>query len=132
LSAKELLFAKIIRDADKLDNFRVKANDDVYAIANIDIAELSSATITESIYNAFMNSQTIVSSERRTSMDIWVSYIAFIFDLYFPVSLSYILERDYINILVDRIKYHNIDTKLKMNNIREFANMYIYNAYRDR
>lgn len=125
LTADELLYAKIIRDADKMDNFRVKSTYDLYTIANIDKKEIESAYISENIFNAFMSCQTILSNERKTSMDIWISFIAFIFDLNFTVSLEYILNNDYINKLVDRIEYKNIETKLKMEQIRAMSIEYI-------
>ncbi len=125
LNDKELLHAKIIRDADKTDNFRVKANDRFEDIFNSSLEKLENDTITEKIYNDFMNSKIIVSKERKTDMDCWVSYIAFIFDYNFNSGLRYIKEKDYINILVDRIDYKVEDTKNKMEHIRKHAINYI-------
>lgn len=125
LNEKELLHAQIIRDADKTDNFRVKANDRFEDIFNSSIEKLENDTISEKIYNDFMNNKIIISSERVTDMDCWVSYIAFIFDYNFNSGLKYIKENDYINILVDRIEYKNKDTKDKMKNIRKHALQYI-------
>lgn len=125
LNEKELLHAQIIRDADKTDNFRVKANDRFEDIFNSSIEKLENDTISEKIYNDFMNNKIIISSERVTDMDCWVSYIAFIFDYNFNSGLKYIKENDYINILVDRIEYKNKDTKDKMENIRKHALQYI-------
>ena len=56
---------------------------------------------------------------------MWVSYIAFIFDYNFSSGLKYIKEKNYINILVDRINYKNEETKQKMEQIRDCANEYI-------
>ena len=60
-------------------------------------------------------------------MDFWVSYIAFIFDFNYVYGLEYIYERDYINTIVDRLEYKNIDTKQKMQKIKEYALKYIEN-----
>lgn len=121
LNEKEFLHAQIIRDADKTDNFRVKANDKFEDIFNSSIEKLENDTISEKIYNDFMNNKIIISSERVTDMDCWVSYIAFIFDYNFNSGLKYIKEKNYINILVDRIDYKVKDTKDKMENIRNHA-----------
>ena len=53
--------------------------------------------------------------------------IAFIFDLNFDISLKYIKEKNYIDILIDRIEYKNYDTKQKMEDIRKCTKEYIEN-----
>ncbi len=131
LNETELLHAMIIRDADKLDNFRVKSNETFEDIANLSKEELENGTITDKIYNDFMNNKLIISKERKTQIDCWISYLAFIFDLNFNVSLVYIKENNYINILVDRIDYKVTDTKIKMENIRKHAIDYIDNKIKN-
>lgn len=126
LTERELLHAKIIRDADKTDNFRVKAEEDFKNIidnSNKDILE--NDIISENIFNDFMNSKIIVREDRKTHMDFWVSYIAFIFDYNYKFGLEYIKEMNYINIIVDRLDYKDIDTKQKMEKIRKHALEYI-------
>lgn len=125
LNEKELLHSKIIRDADKTDNFRVKANDSFEDILNSSKEKLENSIITEKIYNDFMNSKIIVNKERKTDMDCWVSYIAFIFDYNFLSGLKYIKEKNYINIIVNRIDYKIMDTKNKMEKVRIHAIDYI-------
>ena len=127
LTERELLHAKIIRDADKTDNFRGKATDRFEDMFNSTIEKVENSTISDKIYNDFLSNKTIVSSERITDMDHWVSYIAFIFDYNFNSGLKYIKEKDYINILVDRINYKVEDTKNKMEIIRKHAINYIDN-----
>lgn len=122
LTERELLHAKIIRDADKTDNFRVKAEEDFKNIidnSNKDILE--NDIISENIFNDFMNSKIIVREDRKTHMDFWVSYIAFIFDYNYKFGLEYIKEMNYINIIVDRLDYKNANTRQKMELIRKHA-----------
>lgn len=122
LSERELLHAKIIRDADKTDNFRVKAEEDFENIIDNSSKDiLENDIISENIFNNFMNSKIIVREDRKTYMDFWVSYIAFIFDYNYKFGLEYIKEMNYINIIVDRLDYKNIDTKQKMEKIRKHA-----------
>lgn len=110
LMEEELLHSKIIRDADKTDSFRAKSVDSVKVMANIDEAVMIKQKITDEIFNDFMSHKTIVSNKRKTFVDMWVSYIAFIFDYNFNSGLKYIKENNYINILVDRFKFENSDT----------------------
>lgn len=127
LKQKELLLSKIIRDADKLDNFRVKELED---FKNIFPGKYNSETINyESIslkvYNDFINCKCIRTEDRKTQIDFWISFIAFIFDLNFDISLNYIKEKNYIDVLIDRIECKNSDTKEKMEAIRKCAKTYI-------
>lgn len=122
LTERELLHAKIIRDADKTDNFRVKAEENFENIMDNSSKDiLENDIISNNIFNDFMNSKIIVREDRKTYMDFWVSYIAFIFDYNYKFGLEYIKEMSYINTIVDRLDYKNIDTKQKMELIRKHA-----------
>lgn len=128
LNERELLHAKIIRDADKLDNFRVKSEENFENIIdNSNKEKLENSMISEKIFNDFMSSKVIISQDRKTYLDFWVSYIAFIFDFNFISGLEYIKEMDYINTIVNRLDYKNEDTKQKMEKIRKHAIQYIEN-----
>lgn len=122
LTEKDLLHAKIIRDADKLDIFRVRLEDSIEnVIDNCSKEILENSTISENIFNDFMNNKLILSTDRKTPMDFWVSGIAYIFDFYFSCSLNYVKNMDYINKIVDRFDYKNAETKEKMEIIRKHA-----------
>lgn len=129
LEDNELLHCKIIRDADKLDNFRVKQKDkleDMFPkVYNSETINYES--ISDKVYEDFMKHKCIKLEDRKTVIDYWVCVIAFIFDLNFDISLQYVKEKDYIDILVDRIEYKNYDTKQRMENIRICAKKYIEN-----
>lgn len=132
LNDRELLHAKIIRDADKTDNFRVKATDDFENIMDNASKEiLENDIISDEIFNNFLESKVIVSEDRKTYMDFWVSYIAFIFDFNFKAGLRYIQKEDYINKIVNRLNYKNIDTKEKMKKIQKHAIQYVENRLKE-
>ena len=125
MSEKEILHSKLIRDADKMDSFRAKTEDDIYTMANITEDEIEKSLITDKLYHDFMSKKTILSKDRKTGIDMWISYIAFIFDINYKSGLKWIKEKEYINQLVDRFHYKNRDTKKKMEEIRNFALSYI-------
>ena len=81
--------------------------------------------ISPKVYNDFMNHKCIRLEDRQTQIDFWICVIAFIFDLNFNISLKYVKENHYIDILIDRIEYKNDDTKQKMEKIRKCANEYL-------
>lgn len=105
LSDMEILHCKIIRDADKLDSFRAKLEDDIYTMANITSEDIEKSYITDKVFNDFMNHKTILSKDRKTGIDIWISYIAFVYGLEFKCSYDLIRKNDYINKLFDRFNY---------------------------
>ena len=121
LSDIEIMHSKIIRDADKIDSFRAKTVDDIYIMSNIYPEDIENSIITDKVYNDFINEKTILSSDRKTGIDIWVSYIAFIFGLEFKCSYELINENDYINKLFKRFNYKDE----KMNDLKNKALNYL-------
>ena len=85
--------------------------------------------ISVKVYEDFMQQKCIKLEDRKTIIDYWVCVIAFIFDLNFNISLQYVKENNYIDILVDRLEYKNESTKQKMEDIRKCAKEYIKNKY---
>ena len=127
LNDAELLHSKIIRDADKLDNFRVKETEHFSNIfpSKYNPKTINFESISPKVYNDFMSQKCIKLEDRQTQIDFWICVIAFIFDLNFDISLKYVKENDYIDILIDRIEYKNNDTKKKMEDIRKCAKEYL-------
>lgn len=127
LDSRELLHSKIIRDSDKIDNFRVKEKDrfeDMFPTTyNPDT--INYEAISPKVYEDFLNYKCIKLEDRKTQIDFWICIIAFIFDLNFSISLDYIRDNNYVDILIDRIEYKNVDTKEKMENVRECAKHYL-------
>lgn len=127
LNEEELLHSKIIRDADKLDIFRVMQEDE---FKNIFIGMYNEETlnyekISQNVYNNLINNKCVLIENRKTQIDCWACIIGFIFDLNFDTSLKYVKENNYIDILIDRIDYKNKDTKQKMEQIRKNTKEYI-------
>ena len=74
----------------------------IYTMSNISKEEIENSYITDKVYNDFMNEKTIISKDRKTGIDIWISYIAFLFGLEYNCSYELIKEKDYVNKLFDR------------------------------
>lgn len=119
----EILHCKIIRDADKIISFRAKTTDDIYTMANITKDDIENSKVTEKVYETFMNHNTIFSKDRQTGLDIWVSYIAFIYGLEFKGSYEIINQNNYLNKLFNRFEY-KVDT-LMMEKLKKCAFDYL-------
>ncbi len=132
LTERELLHAKIIRDADKLDNYRVKMEEKIEnifpgVIKNSE--DLEKSIISDNVYNSVIKEECVDIKDRVYPLDYWICILAFTFDINFKETLSIIKDNNYINIIIDRFNYFN--SKEKMDKIREVLNIYIEKRLRD-
>lgn len=125
---RTLLHARIIRDADKLDNCRVKLVDDFETFMGVSAEETGKAEITPAVRDAALSGQCILSSERRTPMDYWVSYLVYFYDLNFRVSLDIVEENDFVRKIAGRVPYTNPQTKEAMEEIERSLIRYVHEA----
>lgn len=114
LDQRILLHAKLIRDADKLDNCRVKIEDGIEVMLGVGPEVVGAQQISDVIWDTCLKQKSILSQDRVTKMDYWVSYIAYFFDINFPETLAIIKEEDYVMRIINRISYTNPDTAQKM------------------
>ena len=127
--SRTLLHARLIRDADKLDNCRVKLEDDLLVFMGMSGEDIGAQVITQKVYDTALSCQCIYSPDRITKMDYWVSYVAYFYDIYFRASFDIIEEHDYLNKSIDRIPYSTPDTKAKMETIRTRLTEFIHHAH---
>lgn len=122
---RELLHAKIIRDADKLDNCRVKLEDSIETMLGVSAKEVGKSKISPEIMQQFEDRTSILSETRKTKMDYWMSYLAYFYDINFDVTYKIIEENHFVDKLVDRIPYENPATKKEMEKVRAELNAYV-------
>lgn len=120
-----LFHAKLIRDADKLDNFRVKLEDDLMTFMGMSGDQIGAQEISPKIYQTVFKNSTILSSDRVTKMDYWVSYIAHVLDLNFRESMDIVAENNYIDRLIRRIPCSNPATARQMQEIQTHIEAYV-------
>lgn len=122
---RTLLHAKIIRDADKLDNCRVKVVDSVETILGVSAENVGREEISPEVMRQFMRKESILSSTRKTKMDYWLSYLAYFFDINFMETLDIIREKRYAEQIIARIPYANPETAEQMEEVRRMLALYI-------
>ncbi|WP_421077531.1 HD domain-containing protein [Methanothermococcus sp. Ax23] len=125
LDAKSLLFAKLIRDADKLDIWRVvidyyeKKSDN----EKIGLGFLDEPYISDETYYAVKNKEIVGYEKVKTINDLKLLQMAWIYDINFHRTFEIIKERNYLkriyNTLPKSEKTYNIykDMKNYLNNI---------------
>ena len=81
--------------------------------------------VSENVLQAVRDHRCVRREERKTHLDMWVSYLAFIFDLNFPSSFRFIQGHDYINRCIDRMDYHGQSTREAMEEVRRICLDYV-------
>lgn len=125
LAPRELMHARLIRDADKLDNCRVKLEDRIEVLLGCSGEEAGRQEISEEIWQECRNKRSVHLEKRKTKIDYWVSYIAYFFDLNFAASAEIVREKQYVRKIIQRIPYTNPDTEKKMKELGEMVTDYL-------
>jgi len=106
LSERELLFAKLIRDADKLDILYVLGNPDIKGILKQDESEISEKLATDFFNNTPGNVHDIKSKN-----DGLVITFGYIYDINFKETYQIIKENKYYDKIYQRINRKDIFEK---------------------
>lgn len=123
LTQEELLFAKIIRDADKIDI--IYESEYIFYKGQEEL--INQSILTEKIYNQFMK-KTLVKKEKNVNLkfiDDIVCVLAFIFDINYKTSFKILKEKDYISKILNRYNFEDEKTSQRVEKIKKLANEYI-------
>ena len=111
---RQLLHARLIRDADKLDNCRVKLEESMETLLDMDEKTVGASPISPKVWESCKAEESVLSADRKTGIDYWMSYLALYFDINFPETYQIIKEQDYIRRIAERVPYSREDTKEKV------------------
>lgn len=124
LKEKELVFAKLIRDADKIDIIHEAVEMFWKGIEN----QINNTKISERVENQFKSYKQIKrgkDDEKIPNIDEVIGVIAFIFDVNYRESFEIIKKEDYINKILSRFDLKDQKSKEKIEEVRNIANIYI-------
>lgn len=124
LKDEELIQAKIIRDADKLDIF-YEWIENMFLESEEKVKSIEESTISEDYFNQFLNEVQIFNKPNQSPLDIIISTLAFIFDLNFKYSLQVVQAEDYINKILNKFNFKNSNTIEQINKIKEISNNFL-------
>lgn len=125
MNGEELLQSKLIRDSDKIDNFRLQAEEDPASLLLTQTDKLEKEEITKEVYQWLIEQKLVIFNRRKTNVDKWISLVGFLYDLNFKESLEYIKEKGYLTKAIHKIDYKNLDTIEKVKQIEKVANEYM-------
>lgn len=120
LSEKELLFIRLIRDADKIDILRL------YTIKGIDL-ELDDNAFSDEVYKLLLDKKEIDRKAITNKTDRLSISLGFVFDINYEYSFKYLKEKGYFDIVVDiyKKKTKNKELKKQLEEMRKVINNYI-------
>lgn len=123
LNEKELLFSKIVRDADKLDiYFEILT---MFYKTPEDLDPVENGVISDEHMEKILKNEDIERKMNQNKIDSLILLLCFVFDYNFKYSFEIMYKKDYINKIINRFDFKNPDTKEKMEKIREILNNYI-------
>jgi HD superfamily phosphohydrolase YqeK len=105
LDEDTLLLCKLIRDADKCDIFRVFACEDMVDTMGESDEQVAGETLSAPVFASIKRHTCVKRENRVTGLDIWVSFLAFVFDLYFQESVQIVTEQGYYRKPFDRVTF---------------------------
>ena len=96
LTEEEKTFCQILRDADKIDIFRVNCDTPPEEIYNVSAEELRTAAVSDAVKQCFLRRTAVRRDLRRTAIDYLVGHICLVFELVYPLSRQLAREQGYV------------------------------------
>lgn len=101
LNERQRMFCDILRDADKVDIFKVNADIPMEIIYDVTTEELKNGVITKEVLESFYKKETVLKSVRRSAVDHIVGHISLLFELVYKESYRQAREQGYVYKLLD-------------------------------
>lgn len=124
LTEKQLLFSKIIRDADKIDILY----ESIEIFWKNDEHKVNESIVSQEYINDFKKLKSLKSKSFETPIETVIKKIAYIFDINFKSTFKLLKDEDYINKILNRYNIKDNYTKRAMEEVRTIANNYIDNS----
>lgn len=127
LTERQLMFCNILRDADKVDIFKVNAEVPMEIIYDVTTEELKNGIITKEVLESFYRKETVLKSLRKSAVDHIVGHISLLFELVYPESYRQAKEQGYVYKLLD-FKSDVPDVDVEFGRMREYLDEFLKNV----
>lgn len=101
LDERTKMFCQILRDADKIDIFRVNCETPLEKIYQFTKEEWMHAEVSEEVMENFMQRQATPKAIRKTPADYLAAMISLAFELVYPISRKIAAQQGYLERLLD-------------------------------
>lgn len=124
LTERQRMFCDILRDADKVDIFKVNADIPMEIIYDVTTEELKNGIITKEVLESFYKKETVLKSVRRSAVDHIVGYISLLFELVYKESYRQAKEQGYVYKLLD-FKSDVPEVNAEFDNMRKYVDEFL-------
>ncbi len=118
LKGDNLLFTKMIRDMDKVDIYRV--------IAEEHESTFDKKEITEKVLETFRSRKTVNSFDKKSTTDNTYAHLAFLYDINFKESIDILKETKNLDTYLDKVSVSE-DSVKEFKMLRKEINSYVNN-----
>ena len=125
LNEEELLYAKIIRDADKLDIFYEGV--EIYWNTKKEKENIENSKISSKIEEQLKNEKQVkkLGNERNDTVDSLLMLLSYIYDINFRKTLERIDKENYVNKILNRFDFKDEKTKEQIEELKEILLKFI-------
>ena len=127
LTERQQLFCNMIRDADKLDIFRVCVENSFEVAHEYSVEEVKRSEVSEEVLRCFERFETLDYSKRKFPADIFLGHIAMCFGLFYPQSRKLAAEQGYMERMAD-FSFSNEESQEKYEYMKKRLNFFLSNA----
>lgn len=121
LTERQRMFCDILRDADKVDIFKVNADIPMEIIYDVTTEELKNGIITKEVLESFYKKETVLKSVRKSAVDHIVGHISLLFELVYKESYRQAKEQGYVYKLLD----FKSDVNAEFDNMRKYVDEFL-------
>lgn len=118
-------FAAILRDADKVDIFRVNCETPLEEIYDCPLQEFKTSSISDAVLADCLACRTVEASHRATAADALAAHIALVFGLEYPESIRQADTAGYLRQMMN-FTSENQQTQKRLGQIRSAVNDFIH------
>lgn len=124
LTERQRMFCDILRDADKVDIFKVNADIPMEIIYDVTTEELKSGVISKEVLESFYKRETVLKSVRKSAVDHIVGHISLLFELVYKESYRQAKEQGYVYKLLD-FKSSVPEVNAEFDNMRKYVDEFL-------
>ena len=118
ITDREKMFCDILRDADKIDIFRVNIDTPPEEIYNVTTEDLKNSVVSDAVMQCFEEEHAVLRSLKETAIDNLVAHMALTFELVYPKSRQLVDEQGYLAQMMNYESENEI-TKKQLNIIKK-------------
>lgn len=123
-SEREQTFSNILRDADKVDIFKVNIIMPAGEVYGVTKEELENSEVTVAVLDNFKEKETVLRSLKKTAVDNRVGHISLVFGLVYDESIRITVQQGYLTEMMD-FKSKIDSTNKQFEEIRTVVESYI-------